>query len=409
MKIWERKYVKGNLIALLIILSPMLVYLHLLFNGKTENFEILGIKIHNWLNNNEIFFWMLLNDIVPLVLLLAFFFTTLNKWRYLLLVLTTAYFMSILYTLDVFQTFAESVFSFKALVCIIIFVLLQLFIDLKTPDIVNGKYLEFGFLDACKNIKSANYRVLKRKIVTTKRSRSSDSLDVYLKKVFYLFSFLEEQANQLIDKKYEHEKNRRKNNLNSVFVCLFILMIFLWFMPYLLPSGVTTIEIFSFEIHSHGFNDVMTLVWFASRKLIVVLFLSIWFIDSPYWWRYAILSPLFLFSYQFWETFQETSILDSFSNLRVLPLVLLNIVIVLMISKLVKNRTNILTMYEDIHEEIETILEELKSDYPKELAKTISELKSKKSDHSKAAYREQLKALEQELSARLEFKKGSLL
>lgn len=409
MKIWEKKYIKGNLIALLIIISPMLVYLHLLFKGKTENFEILGIKIHNWLNNNEIFFWMLLNDLVPLVLLLAFFFTTINKWRYLLLVLTTAYFLSILYTLDVFQTFAESVLSFKALVCIILFVLLQLFIDLKTPNIVNGKYLDFGLLDAYNNITSSNYRVLKRKIVTTKRNRSRDSLEVYLKKVFYLFSLLEEQANQFIDNKNEHGKVRIKNNLNSVFICLITLMIFLWFMPYFLPTGVETIEFFSYEIHSHGFVDIMTLVWFASRKLIVVLFLSIWFIGSPYWWRYAILSPLFLFSYQFWETFQDSIILDSFSNLRVLPLVLLNIVIVLMISKLVKNKTNILTMYEDIHEEIETILEELKSDYPKEVAKTISELKSKKSDQTNAAYRKQLKALERELSARLDFKKGSLL
>lgn len=409
MKIWNKKYIEGNLIALLIIISPMLVYLHLLFKGKTENFQILGIKIHNWFNNNEIFFWMLLNDLVPLLLLLTFFFTTLNKWRYLLLVLTTAYFLSILNTLDVFQTFAESIFSFKALICIVLFVSLQLFIDLKTPNIVNGKYLDFALLDTYFNIKSSNYRVLKRKIVTTKRNRSRDSLDVYLKKVFYLFSLLEEQANQFIDNKNAHGKVRNKNNINSVFICLITLMIFLWFMPYFLPTGVETIEIFSYEIHSHGFVDIMTLVWFSSRKLIVVLFLSIWFIGNSYWWRYAILSPLFLFSYQFWETFQDTSILDSFSNLRVLPLVLLNIVIVLMISKLVKNKTNILTMYEDIHQEIETILEELKSDYPKEVAKTISELKSKKSDHSKASYRRQLKALERELSARLDFKKGSLL
>ncbi len=78
-----------------------------------------------------------------------------------------------------------------------------------------------------------------------------------------------------------------------------------------------------FTIEKNGFIDLRAFTWFILHKFIVILFSPIWFITSEHWWKYAILSPLIFFSYQFWEAFQDVSQLDAIGNIKVFPLVLL--------------------------------------------------------------------------------------
>jgi len=246
------------------------------------------------------------------------------------------------------------------------------------------------------------------KILYTKDARLNLSTYQYLRKILYIKIALQDKYISSLTL-LKHKKKKSILLSDAVIVFSFMLILILWYIPYKIPDGIESIEIVGFIIQDHGFKDVSIFLWFVTRKFTVIAILTIWFVTCPFWWRYALFSPLIIYSYQFWEAFQDNTILDSYSNLRVLPLVLINIAVVLLISKMVKSKARFLVMYEDMSEEIEEILEEMKGEYPREVAKVIADLKSKKNDHSHEAYRKQLKALERELSARLNFKKGSLL
>ncbi len=63
----------------------------------------------------------------------------------------------------------------------------------------------------------------------------------------------------------------------------------------------------------------------------------IWFATCRYWWRWAILSPVLFYLYQFWELFQSINDIDSTGNLKVLPLALLAAIVVAILWKLIRS------------------------------------------------------------------------
>jgi hypothetical protein len=132
-----------------------------------------------------------------------------------------------------------------------------------------------------------------------------------------------------------------------------------------------------------------------------MVFLAVWFITSLNWWRYSILSPLIIYSYQFWEAFQDVQIIEAYGNLRIMPLVILNVAIVLLISKLVKYRADLLEVYENVNVEMEEILQHLIKQPYKGVSDALKDLKKESGQTQKKFYRKKLKALERELTSKL--------
>ncbi len=93
-------------------------------------------------------------------------------------------------------------------------------------------------------------------------------------------------------------------------------------------------------------------------------------------------------------------------NIKVFPLVLINILLVAGISKWIKYRTDLLLIYEVIDKEVEDLLEELKGEQLDELARKYIEIKEGHSDKDIDFYKNKLKALEQELLLKLDLMKG---
>jgi hypothetical protein len=201
-------------------------------------------------------------------------------------------------------------------------------------------------------------------------------------------------------------KSKSKKGVDLVLILLIILMTFMWYLPYQLPKETMKLNIMNFTIDSNGFADIPTFLWFVTRKLVVVIFLSIWFITSEHWWKYAIFSPMIIFSYQFWEAFQDVKVLEAMGNLKVFPLVLLNILLVAGISKWVKYRTDLLLIYDVICKEVEDLMEELKGEHLDEIAVKYKEIKERYQDNDVDHYKSKLKALEQELLLKLNMMKG---
>ena len=86
----------------------------------------------------------------------------------------------------------------------------------------------------------------------------------------------------------------------------------------------------------------------------------LWFITYHSWWRYAILSPLILYLFQFWEAIQDGySNVDAFGNYKVFPLVLLSIILLLALSRIVRRHSRSLDIYEQITHEINSLINKL--------------------------------------------------
>ncbi|NNL17098.1 MAG: hypothetical protein HKO81_10715 [Flavobacteriaceae bacterium] len=408
MEAWNQKYKKGVFIATLITIVPLLIYIHLLVSPVLNSIDLFFLKFEHSSFDVQTVLWALLNTLVPFLLLTIMFFNTIPNWKYILLPFIFLYFLNMAVAVEILPDFPEVIFSLKGFFFGLPLILVILLIDKNISARAKYITISHNVLEHLESKLNYSFKNFMNKILSTKDARLNLSTYQYLRKILYIKIALQDKYISSLTR-LKQQKNKSILMSDAVIVFLFMLILFLWYIPYKIPDGIESIEIIGFVIQDHGFQDVSIFIWFVTRKLIVIAILSTWFVTCPYWWRYAILSPLIIYSYQFWEAFQNTTILDSYSNLRILPLVLINVLIVLLISHHVKYKARFLTIYEDISKEIEEIFEELKSDYSKEVVKTIENLKSKKSDHSSAVYRRQLKALEQELSARLDFKKGSLL
>ncbi|MEJ2585244.1 MAG: hypothetical protein P8Z38_09440, partial [Robiginitalea sp.] len=77
------------------------------------------------------------------------------------------------------------------------------------------------------------------------------------------------------------------------------------------------------------------------------------------WWRWAILSPIIFYSYQFWESFQPVETVDGSGNLNVFPLVFLTILGVFLLSKVIRRIFINLDYQAFLEEELERSIGEL--------------------------------------------------
>ncbi|WP_445382241.1 hypothetical protein [Robiginitalea sp. IMCC43444] len=91
----------------------------------------------------------------------------------------------------------------------------------------------------------------------------------------------------------------------------------------------------------------------------MIIVLAVWFVSNPHWWRYALLSPLVLYVYQFWETFQGLETVEDYENVRVFPLVFLTISFIMLLSKVIRRRSRTLDYQIHLQAELDKGIEVL--------------------------------------------------
>ncbi|MGB5359459.1 MAG: hypothetical protein WBN27_05895, partial [Eudoraea sp.] len=134
------------------------------------------------------------------------------------------------------------------------------------------------------------------------------------------------------------------------------------------------------QLSNNGFLNVRTFVWFLLQKLIILIPLVLWFITCQQWWKYAILSPIILYSYQFWEATQDVSLLDAAGNIKAFPAIFCVVLLLFLISKAIKYRVEILIMYDHLAEEIEDLLKNTDFNTNSVLYKNVKRFKKLKED-----------------------------
>lgn len=190
------------------------------------------------------------------------------------------------------------------------------------------------------------------------RDKSKFSLKEYVFRIYYLSQLIKRKYNysQLYEKP---EYSESKNNIDVVFAILTLATALLLFVDNLIPSGEQSINLGGTVIGSFGFQDVKTFTWYVSQKFALCILTFIWLITCISWWRWAILSPIIFYTYQFWESFQPVYAVDGLGNLNVFPLVFLTILGVLLLSKVIRRVSINLDYQAFLEEELERSIGEL--------------------------------------------------
>ncbi|MGB5821341.1 MAG: hypothetical protein WBG90_17785 [Saonia sp.] len=180
----------------------------------------------------------------------------------------------------------------------------------------------------------------------------------YLKELFHTRLFLENETNY--SEVIKNLRVRGYKTVDSVIILLLTILPLAYYSFELIPEGLSELKIKWVTIGAHGFTDVHTFVWFINYKLSILIPLFIWFITSRHWWRYAVLVPIVLYTYQLWEGTQEELIqMGEIEYFRAFPIVICVIVLLLVLSHVVNYQSKVLDIYESLSKEIEENLERL--------------------------------------------------
>lgn len=115
-------------------------------------------------------------------------------------------------------------------------------------------------------------------------------------------------------------------------------------------------------IQSGGFKTVIGFVHAFFTKVTFLLITTIWFFTCSKWWRYAILVPFGMFFFQLTGVLNhQIQYTDDFDFWKVTPILLPVVIIMVMISIRLNNRTQLLDIREQVMKEMQEIRNKKKS------------------------------------------------
>jgi len=383
---WQKKYRSDVLIAITIALLPLLGYTHLLFSNDLKAILLFGIEYSHIFQSNSTFVWYLLKNMIPLTLLVIWFATISMNWKYLIVPLFILYLNDILENLFLpygkysFYPFYYENYPLTFNILIISFIIgLIIFWDFYYFESYRKRLLEISIKSIIsQNIRNSN-NIYREKLKSLNEKRDKITWTSYLKKIY--------NAKLILENRLNYHTNSINNlvvtnpdRLNLLVICVLIFTTLLWFIHYLIPEYSQVLDLGIIQVYNNGFLNVKIFVWFLLQKLIILIPLVLWFITCQQWWKYAILSPIILYSYQFWEATQDVSSLDAAGNIWAFPAIFCVVLLLLVISKAIKYRVEILIMYEHLVEEIEDLLKNADFNVNSVLYKNVKQFKKLKED-----------------------------
>lgn len=362
---WKGKFRLDMVIALIIFIIPFFAYWHLYFSDVTSEFKIFGNNYPHIFASNRTFIWYFFRNSIPVVLLVIWFFTTSRNWKYLLLPMIIVYVKSILTYFPDIPTQAVDVKlldfynrNFIDLLVITLFIGLILLFDNFLFKAFRKQVLEISFdsifFDNLKN-KTKTYQLFIDKIRSNKNRYSSIN---YLYRIVNIKLLVELWLSKNFIFKIRNTSNQKITKNDFLAILMFCLVLLLWYSHHLIPEHLEEFTLGFISIDSNGFDNIRTYIWFLTRKLIVIIPMLTWYIICTSWWRFAILSPLVIYSYQLWEATQDVQYLDAAGNIKSFPIIVLVVIILIMVSKIIKYRVDLLVLYETLVKEIDVIIED---------------------------------------------------
>jgi hypothetical protein len=176
-----------------------------------------------------------------------------------------------------------------------------------------------------------------------------------LYQIYHLLSLTRSKTTEFKEK--VKEVKTRFSRLDSVVGAILILCLTINFLDEIPFEKVGLFSLENYKQYAFGFSDFKIFLWYISWKACVILTSMIWYMFNPYWWRNAILPGICLYLYQFYEIFQETQRIEDYNNFRIIPIVLANLIVFFIISKVVRSRARIVDNLEFLNNEFEKGIE----------------------------------------------------
>ncbi|MFI2742597.1 hypothetical protein ACG2LH_07640 [Zhouia sp. PK063] len=382
-------------LAVLLLVSPLLMYFYILVPNKEINIDFLGIVLKfSKYETAYIFCYYLCVFLFPVVLLIAWYLNTANKKISLVILLVLVFYLSKLYSiiLDLFfndrMIYNSVLLSMDALSFLLFFQIkqrLQLY-PLVNLFNTNLKILKQGDKKALfekiktDNIAEINFnqkeKQLQKKLELEKTIYTFLSIDISYSKEFY----------------YKH-----KGLETGVIVVLFLICTLLQVYKFI-PTNIKYLDFVFFKIGSFGFPNFSIFLWVFAVKIGVVICLIIWFVFQNLWWKYTLLSPIIFVIYQLIEVFSSSSSIDDNSFWRALPIITPLLIIIIYSAYKLKYYNLNVSLQEQLKQEIDQIINEIVKEKNQNFQDRLQLLIKNQEQYSAPDYLKQLILLQQELS-----------
>ncbi|GEM_PF-2819406 len=302
-------YIKEGIVAFLIVTLPFTIFLHLFYSDTDDYIMVFSYSYYHHYASAEIFMWIILSLLIPLFFLIIWFLECTYRWKWFILSPLIIRLSYLLKNQLYYPEIIENNLTLFALCVIIIFVFFLLLIkkysyqrdlekhpfsSLKANGIFFSKDIINSFLTYIKTKKESKYASLTHL--------------VYL--------------DTTISKEIKKHRMTRRNSIlvfDIVIIFFIVLSSLLLYVELFFPEGAQFFYVLDFKIVSLNFGDVKTMSHVLFNKVSILLCLLIWFVTSFKWYKYALLSPIFMTAYQLWELFQPYKIIDEYSLFTMLP------------------------------------------------------------------------------------------
>lgn len=352
---WSKRYSKELFLALFIFFLPFLIFIHVLFkDGESQTLNIFGFSFHHGYYGSNIYIWILLGSVIPLTLLLVWFFVTRYKWKYLIFLPMSIFMRTV--TKMMFGGLLKE-YDIHVSIPIMIWMGILIVLDIVFFKKDKKRILLENTFEHYLNLKSKFfYNTLNQKLYGIRNKKKERGFSYYLKNIYYIKTLLN---NRQIKHGFSKLSSfKLQNKTIHWYVCISLIGVYFFYrLHYLMEKGVMELDLGFWVMGSYGFIDYHIFFWFFSRKLAILLSLCVWYSISRNWWKYAMLSPIFLYTYQIWEMLQGTKAIEEWGNIRVLPIIVLVFLALTFISRTMRYESKIMDVQEQIVDEIEELLQ----------------------------------------------------
>jgi hypothetical protein len=338
----HRKKTNGFIISILIIILPQLLFLHLLFDDEDTSMEIFGFIYNHGFQGTQTFIYIILTTLIPIILISIWYLESINWFKWLILLSIFPWIdNSIRYSYTDKSNLQFLVFSI--MVSTAYFFLLNLIKKkfLKNPEKFDIKTTNLLKIDS---------DLLSISAVETSLMELDKKTSNALKILVHLDSLISDRP----FKSYVNNSKFKKKDI-AVLALLLISSLSLYG-DYLFYKYPIIVDYLNLSSNLYNFNTPLTLVYFFGLKMAILIPLLIWFFTSPYWWRYALLSPILLNVFQIWEALQNTTYADEISFYYAAPWILLITAILLYMDKKVSYATFMFYSKNEIQKQIDNII-----------------------------------------------------
>lgn len=336
-------------VGFIICLIPFLIFTHLFFSEDSNTIFFGVFEFSHKFDSNQVFIWSILISLIPFLIISILYYTINRAWRYALLPLIIILFLSLMTNFsDVWEEY-KYLLSINGLILVIILLENIVFFDFLYFKKYRAARVEIKSKELLGEIFYDNYGKINRKAEEVFKSEQTIPLSSYICRIYLLLEILNKRTSGELSSIYDQKSGEsfQRSDINSIlFIMLATALLFLY---NLVPLSIQNLNVFNIEIGNFGFNSMHTFLWYTFFRLSLILILMWCYFKIDFWWRWALLSPIIFYTYQFSEIFLSMK-MDEIENVIHLSPILFLALFILMIIWKASSKEHLSKRYKELAE-----------------------------------------------------------